>query len=86
VNPEDLDPAALRAQAEVFERMASNLRSQTEMVELAVVTAALGEVTDGSGKRGLDLLAALDPVAALAFFDQLYGRIVALAVQIDMRR
>ena len=86
MNCANLDAAALRAQAEIFERMAATCARRPRWLNSRSSPPLSARSPMGAGKRGLDLLAALDPVAALAFFDQLYGRIVALAVQIDMRR
>ncbi len=38
--------------------------------------------TDGDGRRGVDRLLALDPIAGLAVLRQLYARIALLALQV----
>ena len=44
--------------------------------------AAMLNATDGDGRRGVDRLLALDPIAGLAVLRQLYARIALLALQV----
>jgi hypothetical protein len=71
----------LREEADLFERYAAHKRQFADLIELSCFTAVLS-ATDEDGRRGVDKLLALDPMAGLAVLRQLYARVAALALQI----
>ena len=81
LSPDSLDPAVLRDQADLFDRIALQKRRRADMIELSVFTNVLS-ATDETGKRGIDKLVELDPIAALNVLRQIYARVAALALQI----
>ena len=80
--PDTFDPAELREQAKMLEEIAGSERYLADMIELSVVTNVLS-ATDETGRRGIERLLALDPVAGLAIMRHLYARVAALALQLD---
>jgi hypothetical protein len=81
LDPDTLDPAELRKEADFFERFAVHKRQFADLIELSCFTAMLN-ATDGEGRRGVDKLLALDPMTGLTILRQLYARVAALAVQV----
>jgi hypothetical protein len=78
IAPDTLDIAELREQAQMFERWAAHKRQFADLIELSCFTAMLN-ATDGDGRRGVDRLLALDPMAGLTLLRQLYARVALLA-------
>jgi hypothetical protein len=63
-DPDSLDPAELREQATLFERWAAHKRQFADLIEISCFTTMLN-ADDGTGRRGIDRLLALDPIAGL---------------------
>lgn len=68
----DLDPASLRQEADLFARYAAHKRQFADLIELSCFTTMLN-ATDGDGRRGVDRLLALDPIAGRAVLRQVYA-------------
>ena len=84
INHDTLDVAELREQAQMFERWAAHKRQLADLIEISCFTTMLN-ADDGTGRRGVDRLLALDPMAGLTVLGHLYARIAMLALQITAR-
>ena len=77
----DLDSASLRREAELFERYAAQKRQLADLIELSCFTTMLS-ATDSDGRRGVEKLLTLDPIAGLGVLRQVYARIALPALQV----
>ena len=85
IDPDTLDIAELRDQANLFDRWVAHKRQLADLIEISCFTTTLN-AEDGTGRRGVDRLLALDPMAGLTVLGHLYARITMLALQVARDR
>ena len=64
IPPDTLGVAELREQAKMFDRWAAHKRQLADLIELSCFTTMLN-AEDSDGRRGVNQLLALDPMAGL---------------------